>query len=139
MKQKRPNILFIMSDQHHAQVMGCAGNAIAETPNIDRLAHEGVCFSNAYCTFPLCGPSLMSFMTCRHPHEIALWDNESQLNSDTPTLAHAFLSAGYDTVLAGRMHFVGWDQRHGFAERIISDVPESALATFLGELSASRN
>lgn len=139
MKQKSPNILLIMSDQHHAQVMGCAGNAIAETPNIDRLAHEGVCFSNAYCTFPLCGPSLMSFMTCRHPHEIALWDNESQLNSDTPTLAHAFLSAGYDTVLAGRMHFVGWDQRHGFAERIISDVPESALATFLGELSASRN
>ena len=125
MKQKRPNILLIMSDQHHAGVMGCAGDAIAETPNLDRLAQAGARFSNAYCSFPLCGPSRMSFMTCRHPHEIDLWDNESQLNSDTPTFAHSFLSAGYDTVLSGRMHFVGWDQRHGYAERIIGDVPES--------------
>ncbi len=96
-----------MSDQHHAGVMGCAGDAIAKTPNIDRLAREGVRFSNAYCSFPLCGPSRMSFMTCRHPYEIGLWDNVSQLNSDTPTFAHSFLAAGYDTVLAGRMHFVG--------------------------------
>ena len=141
MKQKRPNILLIMSDQHHAGVMGCAGDAIAETPNIDHIAREGVRFSNTYCPFPLCGPSRMSFMTCRHPYEIGLWDNESQLNSDTPTFAHSFLSAGYDTVLAGRMHFVGWDQRHGYAERIIGDVPESAhlaagwkLGRVLGDL-----
>ena len=126
MKQKSPNILLIMSDQHHAGLMSCAGDSIAETPNIDRLARQGVRFSNAYCTFPLCGPSRMSFMTCRHPHEICLWDNESQLNSDTPTFAHSFLSAGYDTVLSGRMHFVGWDQRHGYAQRLISDVPQSA-------------
>lgn len=142
MKHERPNILLIMSDQHHAGVMSCAGDAIAETPNMDRLARAGVRFSNAYCSFPLCGPSRMSFMTCRHPHETRLWDNESQLSSDTPTFAHAFLSAGYDTVLAGRMHFVGWDQRHGYAERIIGDVPESAylaagwkLKAVLGDLA----
>ena len=141
MKQKSPNILLIMSDQHHAGLMSCAGDLIAETPNIDRLAQQGARFSNAYCTFPLCGPSRMSFMTCRHPHEICLWDNESQLNSDTPTFAHSFLSAGYDTVLSGRMHFVGWDQRHGYAQRLISDVPQSAhlaagwkLRDFLGNL-----
>ncbi len=126
MPQPRPNILLIMSDQHHAGVMGCAGDAIAQTPNLDRLAREGLLFSNAYCAFPLCGPSRMSFMTCRHPHEIGLWDNESQLSSDTPTFAHSFLAAGYDTVLAGRMHFVGGDQRHGYAQRLIGDVPESA-------------
>lgn len=141
MKQKPPNILLIMSDQHHAGVMGCAGDAIAGTPNIDGLARGGVRFSNAYCPFPLCGPSRMSFMTCRHPHEISQWDNESQLNSDTPTFAHAFLAAGYDTVLSGRMHFVGWDQRHGYAERIVGDVPESVylaagwkLSDVLGDL-----
>lgn len=126
MKRKQPNILVIMSDQHHAGVMGCAGDAVAETPILDRLASEGVRFTSAYCTFPLCGPSRMSFMTCRHPYEIALWDNESQLQSDMPTFAHAFLAAGYDTVLAGRMHFVGLDQRHGYAERVLGDVPESA-------------
>jgi len=141
MKLPPPNILLIMSDQHHAGFMGCAGDAIARTPNLDRLAREGVLFSNAYCSFPLCGPSRMSFMTCRHPHEIGIWDNESQLNSDTPTFAHSFLSAGYDTVLAGRMHFVGADQRHGFAERTIGDAPESAhlaagwkLSNVLGDL-----
>ena len=142
MKQKPPNILLIMSDQHHAGILGCAGDAVVETPNLDRIAREGVRFSNAYCAFPLCGPSRMSFMTCRHPHEIGLWDNESQLSSDTPTFAHAFLTAGYDTVLSGRMHFVGWDQRHGYAERIIGDVPESAylaagwkLGGVLGDLA----
>jgi choline-sulfatase len=115
-----------MSDQHHAGIMGCAGDTLVQTPNLDRLAREGARFSNAYCPFPLCGPSRMSFMTCRHPHEIGIWDNHRRLNSDTPTFAHSFLSAGYDTVLAGRMHFAGWDQRHGFSERIIGDVPESA-------------
>jgi len=81
-------------------------------------------------------------MTGRHPHEIDQWNNECQLNSDTPTFAHAFLSAGYDTVLSGRMHFVGWDQRHGYAERIIGDIPESAylaagwkLKLVLGDLA----
>ncbi len=144
MKKKHPNILLIMSDQHHAGVMGCAGDPIARTPNMDRLAQDGVRFTNAYCTFPLCGPSRMSFMTCRHPHEIQLWDNESQLNSDTPTFAHSFLSAGYDTVLAGRMHFVGGDQRHGYLQRIIGDVPESAhlaagwkLGNVLGDLAGT--
>lgn len=111
---------------YYVGVLGCAGNAVAETPNLDRIAREDVHFSNAYCAFPLCGPSRMSFITCRHPHKISLWDNESQLNSDTPTFAHAFLAAGYDTVLPGRMHFVSWDQRHGYAERIIGDVPEWA-------------
>jgi choline-sulfatase len=114
-----------MSDQHHAGVMGCAGDPVAETPVLDRLAASGARFTNAYCPFPLCGPSRMSFMTGRHPYEIGVWDNEVELHSDIPTCAHAFLAAGYDTALAGRMHFVGWDQRHGFAERIIGDVPES--------------
>jgi choline-sulfatase len=125
-EKQRPNILIIMSDQHHAGVMGHAGDAVAETPNLDRLARDGVRFSNAYCTCPLCGPSRMSFLTCRHPHEIDQWDNACQLSGDTPTFAHAFLSAEYDTVLSGRMHFVGWDQRHGFTERLIGDVQESS-------------
>jgi choline-sulfatase len=125
MDREKPNVVLIMSDQHHAGVMGCAGDRVAETPALDRLASNGVRFSNAYCPFPLCGPSRMSFMTGRHPYEIGVWDNETQLHSDTPTFAHAFLAAGYDTALAGRMHFVGWDQRHGFVERILGDVPES--------------
>jgi choline-sulfatase len=133
--------LVIMSDQHHAGVMGCAGDMVAHTPVLDRLAADGVRFANTYCPFPLCGPSRMAFMTGRHPHEIASWTNEMQLSSDIPTFAHGLLAAGYDTVLSGRMHFVGQDGRHGFARRLIGDVPESAylaagwkLQRVLGEL-----
>jgi choline-sulfatase len=141
MPNERPNILLIMSDQHHAGIMGCAGDPIAHTPALDRLASQGVRFTNAYCSFPLCGPSRMSFMTCRHPYELQLWDNEAEFSSDIPTFAHALLASGYDTVLSGRMHFCGWDQRHGFAQRILGDVPASVyisagwqLADVLGDL-----
>ena len=131
-----------MSDQHHAGIMGCAGDRVAHTPNLDRLAEEGTRFRNAYCTYPLCAPSRMSFMTARHPHELGLFDNEGHLGSDIPTFAHAFLSAGYDTVLSGRMHFVGPDQRHGYRDRIVGEVSGSAylgagwrLESILGDLA----
>lgn len=124
--RKKPNVLIIMSDQHNANIMGCAGDSIARTPTMDGLASRGVLFTNAYCSFPLCAPSRMSFMTCRQPHEIALWDNQGELSSGIPTFAHAFLDAGYQTILSGRMHFVGWDQRHGFGRRLIGDVGGTA-------------
>ena len=131
-----------MSDQHHAGILGCAGDAVAHTPALDGLAAAGVRFTNAYCPFPLCGPSRMSFMTCRHPHELGLWDNDGELHTDIPTMVHSFLAGGYDTILSGRMHFAGHDQRHGFAARLLGDVPESVyisagwkLQRVLGDLA----
>jgi len=125
-KPTQPNVLVIMSDQHHAGVLGCAGDPVADTPNLDRLAAGGVRFTNTYCTYPLCGPSRMSFMTGCQPHEIDCWSNESQISSDITTFAHAFLAGGYLPILSGRMHFVGPDQRHGFVQKLLGDVPESA-------------
>ena len=58
-----PNIVLLMSDQHAASVMGCYGDGIAETPNLDRLAASGVVFDNAYCPSPLCTPSRMAMLT----------------------------------------------------------------------------
>jgi len=122
MPDKHPNVLVIMSDQHHAGIMGCAGDPVARTPNLDALAARGIRFSNTYCQGPVCGPSRMSFVTSRQPFEIDCWDNGSQLSSDVATFAHAFGAAGYETVLSGRMHFVGHDQYHGFQRRVFSDV-----------------
>lgn len=137
----RPNILIIMSDQHNARFMGHAGDPYLSTPALDRLTARGASFANAYCPFPICGPSRMSFMTCRTPFENGHWDNPGQLNSSIPTFAHAFLAGGYHTVLSGRMHFVGCDQRHGFAERVIGDTGgtayregEATLRRVLGDL-----
>jgi choline-sulfatase len=117
----RPNVLLVMSDQHHKSILRCAGDGIVRTPAMDALARRGTRFANAYCDFPLCLPSRMSFMTGRHPHRIDCFTNHAMLGSDVPTFAHAFLAGGYETVLAGRMHFIGSDQRHGFERRLVAD------------------
>ena len=60
---RKPNILFILSDQHNASILGCAGNDVAGTSNLDRLAVDGVRFEQAYCQNPLCVPSRSSLLT----------------------------------------------------------------------------
>ena len=121
----KPDIVMIVSDQHKASVAGCYGDPTVQTPNIDRLASEGVLFENAYCNYPVCGPSRQSFLTGRYPHQIGCWDNGSTLASDIPTFAHALGLAGYETVLDGRAHWIGPDQRHGYEERLVGDISES--------------
>lgn len=117
----KPNILFILSDQHSKEALGCYGDKVGVTPNLDRLADGGVVFDNAYCASPICGPSRMSLMTGKQPHENRCWLNGDVLNSGTPTYAHALGAAGYRTALIGRMHFIGPDQTHGFGERLVGD------------------
>lgn len=119
---KQPNVLIVMTDQHHPRVMGCAGDPIAVTPTMDALAARGTRFEHAYTASPLCGPSRAAFMTGRMPSSMDCLTNQRQFDSDLPTFAHMFGEAGYETVLAGRMHFNGPDQRHGFSKRIIGDV-----------------
>ena len=117
----RPNVLLLVSDQHTPGVMGCAGDPLIRTPNLDALAERGTRFDSAYCAAPLCVPSRMTMLAGRHCSEIDVWTNSCYLDSDTPTFAHALGAAGYETVLCGRMHFVGPDQRHGFHSRIMGD------------------
>ncbi len=119
--KNRPNILIICSDQHNPAVTGCYGNDMIDTPNIDRLAAEGITFDSAYCSFPLCVPSRMSFLTGLNPFRTHTIGNGSMLNSIVPTYANMAVGAGYHTVLSGRMHFVGQDQHHGFLERLVGE------------------
>ncbi len=115
------NLIMIQSDQHRGDWMGCAGARHVETPALDALASRGVRFAHAYCTYPLCGPSRMSFLTGLHPSRLGMHTNEESLASHHPTFAHALGLGGYHTVLCGRMHFCGIDQRHGFEARIFGD------------------
>jgi choline-sulfatase len=119
---KRPNFVVIISDQHSPHFLGCTGNSLVRTPHLDALAARGTVFDATYCGAPLCVPSRMTFMTGRHCSDIGVWTNGCMLPSDIPTFAHGLGAAGYETVLGGRMHFVGPDQRHGFEKRIIGDV-----------------
>ena len=116
-----PNILFIQSDQHNPAVMGCYGDPVVETPNLDRLAARGARLTSTYCPSPICVPSRMSLITGRFPHENEVWTNDQSLDSAIPTYAHALGAAGYRPVQIGRMHFNGPDQLHGFAERHVGD------------------
>lgn len=70
-----PNVLIIMSDEHSGSVMRCAGDSVVRTPNLDRLAAEGVLFSNCYTPSPLCAPGRASAFTGMHVHRLGTWDN----------------------------------------------------------------
>ncbi len=118
----QPNILMIISDQHASQVMANAGNPYVRTPNLDALASRGVTFDNTYCAAPLCVPSRMTMMTSRNCSDIDVWTNPCYLRSDIPTFCHSLGAGGYDTILGGRMHFMGPDQLHGYHERIVGDI-----------------
>ncbi|WP_165452493.1 sulfatase-like hydrolase/transferase [Paenibacillus thalictri] len=121
----KPNIILIVSDQHRGDFMGHRGNRTVNTPNLDRLAAGGVSFIQHYCNSPLCVPSRMSMLAGRHPHHTGVFGNEDCLASDMPTFAHSLALGGYQTVLCGRMHFVGADQRHGFHRRLVGDITPS--------------
>jgi choline-sulfatase len=120
-REERPNVIVIMTDEHAPQFSSVYGNMGITTPNLNRLASNGITFENAYCPAPLCVPSRMSFMTGLYPHKNDIFDNGCSLPSDQITWAHIFRQNGYDVVLDGRMHFIGKDQMHGFSSR---PVPE---------------
>lgn len=117
----RPNILHLLSDQHSPYVAGCYGDAVVQTPHLDRLAGQGVVFDAAYCPAPICVPSRMSMLTGRHPYQNECWNNSHMLDSGIPTFAHALGAAGYHTALVGRMHSLGPDQLRGYSERLVGD------------------
>jgi arylsulfatase A-like enzyme len=93
-----------MSDQHRADMMGCAGDATALTPSLDGLAAEGVRFSRVSCQGPLCMPARASFMTERYVRDHGVYTNSSEIASGSPTYAWALREAGYHTALLGKAH-----------------------------------
>ncbi len=119
---KRPNLLFIMADQLAPQVLPAYGHPSVQTPHLDRLAEDGIVFENAYCNFPLCAPSRFSMLSGRLPSRIGAFDNAAELPASVPTFHHYLRAAGYRTCLAGKMHFVGPDQLHGYEERVTTDI-----------------
>ena len=94
-------------------------DSVIKTPNLDELARTGVVFSSAYCNSPLCAPSRFTMCSGQLPSRIGGYDNASVLNPDVPTYAHYLRREGYETVLAGKMHFIGPDQLHGFEHRYV--------------------
>ncbi|MGM0491505.1 MAG: sulfatase family protein [Armatimonadota bacterium] len=109
----RPNVLYLMTDQHNAKHMGCAGDPLVRTPNMDHIAEQGVRFERAYCNNPICSPSRISYVSGQYPHTHGiLGNNNFEFEDRNPdTLGATFRRFGYQTALIGKAHMIrDWDE-----------------------------
>ncbi|MFW6309402.1 MAG: sulfatase-like hydrolase/transferase [bacterium] len=101
---KKPNVIFIFSDQQRWDTMGCYGQELDVTPNLDRMAKEGVLFENAFTCQPVCGPARACLQTGKYATEIGCFRNNVALPQDHKTLAHWFSEADYSLSYIGKWH-----------------------------------
>jgi arylsulfatase len=99
-----PNIVFLLSDQHRADVLGAAGHPVVQTPNLDALAAAGTLFERAYCQGPLCVPARASLLTERYVRDHGAASNKVGPVPGLPTMVQAIREAGYHTAAIGKMH-----------------------------------
>ena len=105
-KRDRPNIVFIFADQHRHDALGCAGNSLIKTPNLDSLAANGMRFTNTWCQSPICQPSRTALITGRYPHELNVMRNFGpDMNGNWPTFMKNLKKAGYATANIGKTHY----------------------------------
>jgi arylsulfatase A-like enzyme len=102
----RPNILYIMSDDHAAHALSCYGSKMNQTPNLDRLAREGMRFENAFVTNALCGPSRACVLTGKYSHINGFLDNKPKtiFDGSQQTFPKLLQKAGYQTAVIGKWH-----------------------------------
>ena len=104
-EDQRPNILFIMSDDHAYQAISAYGSQLLQTPNIDRLADEGLLFTNACVSNSICAPSRATILTGKHTHINGKIDNHMPFDTTQVTFPQLFQNAGYQTAMFGKLHF----------------------------------
>ncbi|MFW9952112.1 MAG: sulfatase [Candidatus Thorarchaeota archaeon] len=98
------NVILILSDQHRADHMSCAGNTVLKTPNLDKLAREGVRFTSAYVANPICMPNRASIFTGLYPNMHGARSAGMNLRMDIPTFTEILLKNGYHTIQIGKLH-----------------------------------
>jgi len=112
--RKRPNMVFFLTDDQRWDGMSCAGNPVLETPNMDRIAAEGIRFENAFVTTSLCGPSRASFLTGKYAHIHGVRLNGQSLPAEQTTFPELLKASGYETAFIGKWHNRDQGKGRGF-------------------------
>ena len=115
---KPANLLFILSDQHQATAMGCAGHPLAQTPNLDALAASGTRFSNAYTPCAICVPARAALATGQYVHQIGYWDNGFPYDGRVKSWGHRLKESGNQVDSIGKLHFRSSADDNGFTREI---------------------
>ena len=105
MSTQRPNILIVTTDQQRTDSLSCYGSVFTDTPHIDRLASEGVCFERAYCANPVCTPARASIFSGRYVSRHGAWNVGMNVPADEPMISHRLAEVGYRTHYIGKAHF----------------------------------
>jgi len=111
------NVIFIVGDDHSANVIGAYGNKLVHTPNLDRMAQRGVLFEHAYVSSPLCSPSRQSLITGKYPHATGVSLLASSFPETETTIAGYLALQGFNSAIIGKNHFNN-TLNHGFKEKI---------------------
>lgn len=111
------NLLFILSDEHQARALSCAGHPVVHTPNLDALAARGTRFTQAYTTSPICVPARASLATGRYAFETGYWDNAMGYDGRVAGWAHALSEHGIRCESIGKLHFRSAQDPTGFARQ----------------------
>src|SRR5438270_483054 len=102
--EKRPNVVFVLTDDQRSDTISLNERSVVKTPNIDRLGNEGVYFRNAFCTTSLCSPSRASILSGLYAHSHCVLDNFTEYPNDLPSFPRALHDAGYATGYIGKYH-----------------------------------
>jgi arylsulfatase A-like enzyme len=145
LKTTPPNVIFVLADDLGYSELGCYGNTFNETPNLDKLAAEGVRFTTAYASAPVCSPYRAALMTGLYPARVGITDYlrpnaAAHLDTTYVTLAEMFQNNGYHTGIVGKWHLSGYvnehaleeslPDKHGFDEVMVSENRGIANGTY---------
>ena len=119
--QPKPNVLMFTADQLRFDCLGCYGNSVVQTPNLDRLAARGVRFNNAYTPAAFCVPARQSVLTGLYPAAHGVLSNRAGIPESTQTLGDDFKEAGYQTAAIGKMHFHPIYADYGFTHMRLAE------------------